>query len=256
MGGLSRAESATYLTALVPEFPAGCRRFTPADRYIEALNQSRVAVIKGAIARATHDSLVMQDGTSYQVDVIVCATGFDPYTPPRFSVRGRAGVDLQQLWSDQGDYESYMAAAVAGFPNFFVFNPPICPVNGSAFPGIERTSDYIIRIISRLQTDNLKSIAITHDAQTTFNKWVQERMSNMVWSEPCSSWCKVIVPWPGTILHHYKATEVIRWEDFDLRFQNESMKYDSFGNGITSEGFAPQEIPWLSRHNEGLRRTF
>lgn len=55
----------------------------------------------------------------------------------------------------------------------------------------------------------------------------------------------MIVPWPGTILHYYKATEVIRWEDFDLRFQDESTKYGSFGNGITCDGFAPKEMPWL-----------
>lgn len=114
----SKIDDARNLAALVPEYPAGCRRFTPADRYIEALNQSRVDVIKGHIAGATHDSLLMQDGTSYKVDVVVCATGFDPYTP-RFSVRGRGGLDLQELWTDQGGYESYMAATVAGFPNFF-----------------------------------------------------------------------------------------------------------------------------------------
>ncbi|KAK8109564.1 monooxygenase [Apiospora kogelbergensis] len=245
----SKIEDARTRAALVPEFPAGCRRFTPADRYIEALNQSRVDVVKGTIAGATRDSLVMEDGASYKVDVIVCATGFDPYTP-RFSVRGRDGLELQELWSDQGGYESYMAASVAGFPNLFVFNPPTCPVNGSAFPGIERTSDYIMRVISRLQTDNLNSIAVRHDAQASFNKWVQKRMASMVWSAPCSSWYKtgtgkVTVPWPGTILHYYKATEVIRWEDFDLRFQDESTKYGSFGNGITCDGFAPKEIPWL-----------
>ncbi|KAK8040101.1 monooxygenase [Apiospora rasikravindrae] len=255
----SKIQDARTRAALVPDFPAGCRRFTPADRYIDALNQSH-------------------DGASYPVDVVVCATGFDPYTP-RFSVRGRAGLELQELWSDQGGYESYMAAAVAGFPNFFAFNPPICPVNGSAFPGIERTSDYIIRVLSRLQTDNLKSIAVTHDAQTTFNKWVQERMASMVWSGPCSSWCKsafimlqlvmglslvtnaledktesgkVIVPWPGTILHYYRATEVVRWEDFDLRFQDGGMKYGSFGNGITSEGFVPKGIPWLRGQSRGI----
>lgn len=203
----SKIEDARTRAALVPDFPAGCRRFTPADRYIEALNQSRVDVVKGTIAGATRDSLVMEDGASYKVDVIVCATGFDPYTP-RFSVKGRDGLELQELWSDQGGYESYMAASVAGFPNLFgtyvflggdnlltltrdqVFNPPICPVNGSAFPGIERTSDYIMRVISRLQTDNLNSIAVRHDAQASFNKWVQKRMASMVWSAPCSSWCK------------------------------------------------------------------
>lgn len=38
-----------------------------------------------------------------------------------------------------------------------VFNPPICPVNGSAYPGIERASDYMMRVIHRLRGDKLRS---------------------------------------------------------------------------------------------------
>ncbi|KAM5359248.1 hypothetical protein ACJA88_015178 [Fusarium oxysporum] len=97
---------------------------------------------------------------------------------------------LLNLWSMDGGYGSYLAATVAGFPNFFVFNPPICPVNGSAYPGIERTSDYITRVIDRLQKDRLRSVCIKQSAQDAFNRWVQSRMPEMVWAEPCSSWCK------------------------------------------------------------------
>jgi hypothetical protein len=90
----------------------------------------------------------------------------------------------------------------------------------------------------------------------------------MVWAEPCSSWYKlasvtqrlhqsalnyynadklpnekVIVPWPGTILHYYAATEIVRWEDYDLEFDEDEQKFASFGNGITVEGFTPHSIP-------------
>jgi hypothetical protein len=56
---------------------------------------------------------------------------------------------------------------------------------------------------------------------------------------------KVIVPWPGTILHYYAATEIVRWEDYDLKFEEDDQKFASFGNGIKVEGFTPQSIPWL-----------
>lgn len=58
---------------------------------------------------------------------------------------------------------------------------------------------------------------------------------------------KVIVPWPGTILHYYAATEIVRWEDYDLRFKEDAQKFASFGNGVTLEGFAPKDLPWLHR---------
>ncbi|KAJ0129473.1 Branched-chain-amino-acid aminotransferase, cytosolic [Fusarium oxysporum f. sp. albedinis] len=84
-------------------------------------------------------------------------------------------------------------------------------------------------------------------AQDAFNRWVQPHIAEMLWSEPCSSWFqqKVIVPWPGTILHYYAATEIVRWENYDLKFEQDDQKFASFGNGITEEGFTPKSIPWL-----------
>ncbi|KAG6001588.1 hypothetical protein E4U21_004072 [Claviceps maximensis] len=237
------------LTALRPtSFSAGCRRFTPATDYMRALNQPSVHLVSSPIQRAEEKAMVTADGETHHVDALVCATGFEPYKP-RFSILGRHGNDLAVLWSDEGDWESYLAVSVANFPNFFVFNPPICPVNGSAYPGIERASHYMMRIIERLQIDCLKSVCVKTSAQRTFNKWVQDRMHEMVWSENCASWYKrrgkVIVPWPGTILHYYAATEIVRWEDFELQFQNKAQKYASFGNGITEKGFTPDMLPWL-----------
>lgn len=157
-----------------------------------------------------------------------------------------------------------------------MFNPPICPVNGSAIPGIERAGSYMTRILSRLQRDRLRSVCVKYQAQREFNQWVQSRMSHMVWSGPCNSWCmfstfphvgsiprthrllldknsrgKVIVPWPGTVLHYYAATEIVRWEDFDLEYENPAEKYASFGNGVTTDGFVPEQFPWVIPPFEG-----
>ncbi|EXK79850.1 hypothetical protein FOQG_15575 [Fusarium oxysporum f. sp. raphani 54005] len=241
------------LKALVPtDYKAGCRRFTPADKYIEALNTSNVELISTQIKQVEGNAIITTDDQRRTYDIIVCGTGFEPYAP-RFPIKGRGTANLSDLWTMNGGYESYLAATVAGFPNFFVFNPPICPVNGSAYPGIERTSDYIIRVIDRLQKDRLRSVCVKQSAQDAFNRWVQSRMPEMVWSEPCPSWYKdtnkkVIVPWPGTILHYYAATEIVRWEDYDLEFDEDNQKFASFGNGITVEGFTPDSIPWLRRN--------
>ncbi|KAJ5597825.1 hypothetical protein N7537_007909 [Penicillium hordei] len=218
----SKITSPDLLDALLPEFEAG-----------------------SLYARG----LITESGADYECDILVYATGFEPYQP-RFPVAGRAGRSLSEDWDREGPCESYMAAMVAEFPNFFVFNPPICPVNGSAIPGIERASDYMIRILSRLQTDKLRSVSVTQRAQRAFNQWVQSRMPHMVWSGPCKSWYKndngkVVVPWPGTVLHYYAATEIVRWEDFDLVYENPDEKYASFGNGVTIDGFVPNHFPWV-----------
>ncbi|KAG4255518.1 hypothetical protein FPRO03_14122 [Fusarium proliferatum] len=247
---INKIDDPQALKALLPtEYKAGYRRFTPADKYMEALNQSNVEIISTPIKQVEGNAIITTDGERRTYDMIVCGTDFEPYAP-RFPVKGRGTANLSDLWSMDGGYESYLAATVAGFSNFFAFNPPTCPVNGSAYPGIERTSDYIIRVIDRLQKDRLSSVCIKQSAQDAFNRWVQSRMPEMVWAEPCSSWYKlpngkVIVPWPGTILHCYAATEIVRWEDYDLKFDEDNQKYACFGNGITVEVFTPDSIPWL-----------
>ncbi|KAJ5823236.1 hypothetical protein N7447_005576 [Penicillium robsamsonii] len=245
----SKITSPELLNALLPEFEAGCRRFTPGGHYLDALQKPNAGYVHDSISSLTEDSLITESGGEYECDILVYATGFEPYQP-RFPVIGRAGRSLSAEWDREGPCESYMAAMVAEFPNFFVFNPPICPVNGSAVPGIARASDYMIRILSRLQTDKLRSVSVTQRAQRAFNQWVQSRMPHMVWSGSCKSWYKndngkVVVPWPGTVLHYYAATEIVRWEDFDLVYENPDEKYASFGNGVTIDGFTPNRFPWV-----------
>jgi hypothetical protein len=72
------------------------------------------------------------------------------------------------------------------------FALPNSPALGSATPAYELASDYIIRVIDRLQCDNLKSVCIKESAQTELNKWVQSRMPRMIFSSECKSWCKQI----------------------------------------------------------------
>ncbi|KAL5361448.1 hypothetical protein BJX96DRAFT_165901 [Aspergillus floccosus] len=224
--------------ALIPDFEAGCRRFTPGAHYLRALQESNITYVRDKVVRLTQNSVITQTGKAYPCDIIVFATGFEPYRP-RFPVMGRDGCSLEECWHPKGPCESYMASMVAGFPNFFASNPPICPVNGSAVPGIERAANYMVRVISRLQTDNLQSVCVKFEAQKRFNEWAQSRMPAMVWSGSCNSWYKnrdgkVIVPWPGTVLHYYAATRI-------------GHEYESFGNGITQDGFVPDEFPWVAQ---------
>ncbi|PYI32725.1 monooxygenase [Aspergillus indologenus CBS 114.80] len=234
---------------LRPDFAPACRRWTIGDSYIEAMQQQHVHLVQDHVASLTETGVRTCSGEEYDCDVVVCATGFEPYAS-RFPVIGRDGISLNNCWGPQSDCESYMASMVAGFPNFFVFHPPHCPVNGSVIPGIERTSDYIIRILTRLQTDCLRSVSVKPKAQHDFVRWAQSCMPDMSWSDSCSSWYKnnegrVVVPWPGTNHHYYAATEIVRWKDFDLCFEDPAQKYASFGNGVTEDGFAPESIPWV-----------
>jgi cation diffusion facilitator CzcD-associated flavoprotein CzcO len=114
----SKITNPELLDALLPEFEAGCRRFTPGSHYLDALQKPNAMYVHDSIDRLTEDSLITESGGEYGCDILVYATGFEPYQP-RFPVIGRAERSLSENWDREGPCESYMAAMVAEFPNFF-----------------------------------------------------------------------------------------------------------------------------------------
>ncbi|KAF5231962.1 hypothetical protein FANTH_13201 [Fusarium anthophilum] len=222
------------MEALLPKFEVGCRRFTPGDHYLNAIRQKNVSVISDHIIRVSEHGIVDQTGTVTELEVIVCATGFDTSYEPRFPTTGRDGYSLSENWGKDKPTESYMGALVARFPNLF-----------------EATSNYILRLLDRLQADNLKSIAVKESAQRDFNEWAQEQLRTMAFSGTRKSWYKspkgkVFIPWPGTMPHYIQTTSLVRWEDFDFVWASLKNKYASLGNGVPKEGVAVESPPWLS----------
>jgi cation diffusion facilitator CzcD-associated flavoprotein CzcO len=114
----SNIEDPELQQKLTPEFTPGCRRWTPGEQYIAAIQQPNVHLVQDHVAALTKHGVRTDAGDDYMCDVVVCATGFSPYSP-RFSVVGRDGIALSDCWGRGGPCESYMAAMVAHFPNFF-----------------------------------------------------------------------------------------------------------------------------------------
>lgn len=103
--------------ALIPTYPVGCRRFTPAPGYLESLRAPNVEVVTDKIRRFVAEGIELETGEVLKVDAIICATGFDSSFCPPFPVVGRRG-NLQDLWA-KSTPKSYMSLAVADMPNYF-----------------------------------------------------------------------------------------------------------------------------------------
>lgn len=102
---------------LIPDYPVGCRRTTPATGYLEALTEKNTRVVTKTITALTKDGLVTADGEEFKFDAIIAATGFQTSFRPPFPIIGRDGLDLRKAWSDTP--KAYLSLAVAGFPNYF-----------------------------------------------------------------------------------------------------------------------------------------
>ena len=122
---------------ITPKFSVGCRRITPGDPYLNAIQQPNVKVVFGEAVKITESSVIGKDGTKViDVDTIVCATGFDTSFRPAFSIVGRKNVDLREMWAERP--EGYLGLTAPDMPNFFTLIGPSWPIgNGSVMGPLE-----------------------------------------------------------------------------------------------------------------------
>lgn len=107
------------ISKMVPtDYAVGCRRPTPGNGYLECItNEEKCSVNFEGIKEITETGLVTTNGEHHDLDVLVCATGFDVSFKPLFPIVGLNGADLATSWAKQP--ETYLSATVPNFPNYF-----------------------------------------------------------------------------------------------------------------------------------------
>src|ERR1700712_1002269 len=126
---------------LCPDNVFGCKRLCVDTGYFESYNLPHVKLVdvsKTPIQRFTPVGVEV-DGSEYQLDAIVCATGFAAMTGSfdRIKITGRNGQTLAEKW--RAGPRSYLGVATAGFPNLFTITGPGSPsVLASMIQAIEQ----------------------------------------------------------------------------------------------------------------------
>ncbi|KAJ6564197.1 hypothetical protein B0H19DRAFT_1219731 [Mycena capillaripes] len=221
---------------LIPSFGVGCRRPTPGNGFLEALMEPHVHACLDPIQRLFAKGIITKNGnlaeTEHEFDVIICATGFDTSFRPRFPVVGRDGINLQDMWADQNQAESYMSVSVAGMPNYLMYGGPSYPgAHGSLLPVNELIANYICTMIYKWQLEpNLKCL-------------------QRLWSDSCSSWFKagkpdgkIIALHPGSRTHFMTLLKNPRMQDY--HFEYEGNRFAFCGNGFTTRETEGQDLAW------------
>ena len=140
---------------LTPTWGVGCRRLTPGENYLETLVKENTEVVSSPIECVTPKGIKTADGAEFELDVIVCATGFDVSFRPAYPIIGLEGRNLRDEW--EHDPTGYLATCVSGYPNYFSFLGPNAPVgHGSLLKVIEVTADYILKMACKIERENIK----------------------------------------------------------------------------------------------------
>ena len=163
---------------LVPtSYPIATKRMCVDTNYYATFNRDNVTLID---LRATPLEAVTATGiqtkeATYDVDVIVFATGFDAMTGAlaRIDIRGRDGTTLQQKWSDGP--KTYLGIMTAGFPNLFTITGPGSPsVLANMVVAIEQHVDWIADCLSYMSEQRFATVNATVEAESAWGKHVSE----------------------------------------------------------------------------------
>jgi hypothetical protein len=231
------AKKPEIMEALVPSFGVGCRRLTPGPGYLEALVEDNVDFVRDKIEAITPSGITLENGKKIDLDVLVCATGFNVSSPPPFYVEGKNGVSLQQKFLPHA--ETYLAVGVDGFPNFFMILGPNSAIgSGSLTMMIESEGDYITKCIRKLQKEDYVTMMPKSERVKDFSDYCVEYFKKTVYLDQCTSWYRseggkgdrIIGLWPGSTLHCIEALRAPRWEDYDFESRAEN-RLRWLGNG-------------------------
>ncbi|KAI0653122.1 FAD/NAD-P-binding domain-containing protein [Cubamyces menziesii] len=205
---------------LMPDFPVSCRRLTPGPGYLEALCADNGDLVSSPIKRVTEKGIETVDGKYQDMDVIICATGYDTSYQLPFKIIGKDGVDINERWKPHPT--TYLSVAVDGYPNMFLsLGPNSAIASGTLISLIEYQIGYAVQATAKLQRERLKSIEVKAEAVKDFDDYIEAYFPKTVFADKCRSWYKlgkeegrVVGLWPGSTLHGIRALMHPRWEDF------------------------------------------
>lgn len=140
----------------IPKWSVGCRRLTPGEGYLEALQEKNASHTWSPIVKITENGILTKDGKECELDAIVCATGFDVCYVPQWKMQGYGGKTLES-WRE--DPQSFLGIHAPDMPNYFIVNGPNCPIgHGSLLAVMEWTSEYILKWVVKLATEEIKYV--------------------------------------------------------------------------------------------------
>ncbi|KAJ7175158.1 FAD/NAD-P-binding domain-containing protein [Mycena crocata] len=207
------------LEQILPPWSVFCRRLTPCAGYLEALCAKNTTYETTPIRKITRKGVELTDGRHDDLDVLVCATGFDVSYHYPFEVVGRNGVTLNQRWSPYA--EAYLSMAVDGFPNMFLIYGPGSGLNTATIMVLlENQVMYVVKAVQKLQRERLKSMEAKKEATADWTEHRRAYFPKTVYTDACKSWYKaedgtVVGLWPGDALHAIRTLANPRWEDYD-----------------------------------------
>ncbi len=175
---------------LVPDYSFFCKRPSFSNSFYSTLNRPNVDLITDPIDRICDKGLITADGRVREVDVIICATGYNVFNRrcmPGYALIGRDGVDLGAYW-EENRFQAYQGATVPGFPNLFLFMGPYSAAGASYFSMIDTQSKHLTRCLREARRRGANRIEVKRSAhERDFEKVIRRRKEMVLFGGRCGT---------------------------------------------------------------------
>lgn len=210
---------------LTPGFPVFSKRII-LDRgpYFPAYLKPHVHLEQETIDRVTPTGIVLKDGREIELDVLVCATGFDVANMMgKLEIIGAGGKKLRDEWGTE-DPRAYFGMMIPGFPNYFHTVGPNSAPNHAAGQNLisECQVNYAIECLDWINERGKQALQPTAGAFDAWQDKVERQMVNMIWSHPRAysyynnSQKRNFLSWPWRLVDFWNQCRGPRHADFDL----------------------------------------
>ena len=138
--------------------------------YFQQFNRDNVDVVDvkaNPIARVEGNSVILEDGETHELDMLILATGFDAGDGNymRLKLEGVGGVSIQDQW--KGGAKNFLGIMDVNFPNMFMVNGPGVPFANQP-PAIELQVDMVAELIKETLDRDAAAIEAKNSAVTMY----------------------------------------------------------------------------------------
>ena len=158
--------------SLKPWYMLMCKRPCFHNEYLETFNLPGVHLID------THGKGITEigekgpifEGTEYEVDLLIYATGFEVQQTGIYNqIIGEGGLDLQDKYAD--GIRTVLGIHTAGFPNLFIMGGYQASFQFNLTDLLQVQGDHIATTIAHVRDNDLDTVDVTHETEEW---WVQE----------------------------------------------------------------------------------
>jgi 4-hydroxyacetophenone monooxygenase len=221
---------ADLIARLTPDYAPFSRRPVVDNGWYRALTRDNVELVASSVARLTPQGLETAGGRLLEVDLLVCATGFQvaKYLWPTQYI-GKGGVDLHARWESGDGPRAYIGMMSPDFPNFFtLYGPNSQPISGGPAQPVWFAvwAGFVAQGLMRMLQTGASRIEVRRDAHDRYNVALDQAAAKLVQMTPAGGVDKnyyvnaeharlqVNAPWYSPEYH--RLCTQIAWDDLIL----------------------------------------